>query len=196
VPVDDDIAAEVEKIGKVEHLVSPNIFHHLSIGDWKSRYPDAVLWAPPGLGKKRGDLTIDRVLERGTPPEWGDAIVVEPIDGTEKIQEHAFFHAPSASVIVTDLAFHITHSDHWWTRFSLKLVRAFGKLTQSRMWRGFTTDRAAAAQSLERVIAWPGERLLVGHGENVEGETGPIISAACPWMLAGRAGAAAVGSTS
>src|SRR5512134_1601831 len=58
--------AAVEALGRVAHLYSPNLFHHLRIGDWAAAFPSAKLHAPPGLAKKRPDLRIDRVHDAAT----------------------------------------------------------------------------------------------------------------------------------
>src|SRR4051794_38896976 len=52
--------AAIDALGTVAHLYSPNLFHHLRLGDWAAAYPHARLHAPPGLAKKRPDLRIDR----------------------------------------------------------------------------------------------------------------------------------------
>jgi hypothetical protein len=40
-----ELFAEVDALGRVEHLVSPNRFHYASIPAWKERYPHALAWA-------------------------------------------------------------------------------------------------------------------------------------------------------
>src|SRR5438128_1521451 len=52
--------AAVEALGPVAHLYSPNLFHHLRLGEWAAAFPSARLHAPKGLAKKRPDLRIDR----------------------------------------------------------------------------------------------------------------------------------------
>lgn len=46
----------------VRFLVSPNRLHHLFLAEWKSAYPQARLYASPGLRKERRDLAIDGEL--------------------------------------------------------------------------------------------------------------------------------------
>lgn len=73
--------AEVEKLGTVAHLYAPNLFHHLSMGDWATAFPRATLHAPPGLARKRPDLRIDRVHGSTPVPGFGDAVDEIPIEG-------------------------------------------------------------------------------------------------------------------
>lgn len=52
----DDLRAEVETLGAVRYLVPPNSLHHTFLGDWQRAYPDATVYAPPGLREKRKDI--------------------------------------------------------------------------------------------------------------------------------------------
>src|SRR5215469_5158890 len=67
VALSDSLGAAVNALGSVRHIVSPNALHHLFLGDWKSAYPAARLYASPSLCSKRRDLTFD--AELGDEPE-------------------------------------------------------------------------------------------------------------------------------
>ena len=53
----NELAGAVETIGPVGCIVSPNKLHHLFLPEWKDRWPDARLYAPPGLARKRSSFT-------------------------------------------------------------------------------------------------------------------------------------------
>lgn len=55
------LAAEVAALGPVKYLVAPSLLHHLFIGEWAARFPEAKLWAAADLDRKRGDLRVDGV---------------------------------------------------------------------------------------------------------------------------------------
>jgi hypothetical protein len=57
-----ELKAEVDALGPVAHLISPNKIHHLYMGEWKAAYPGAKLHASPGLAKRRKDLRFDGLL--------------------------------------------------------------------------------------------------------------------------------------
>lgn len=70
-----DIRADIDALGVVKYLVSPNHLHHLYMGDWSRAYPDARLYASPRLALKRKDLTFYKTLSTNTPePEWAEQI--------------------------------------------------------------------------------------------------------------------------
>src|SRR4051812_7396468 len=56
------LRAEVDALGDVRHIVAPNSLHHLFLPEWKSAYPAARVYAPPGLREKRKDIVFDADL--------------------------------------------------------------------------------------------------------------------------------------
>ena len=57
IDLDEKTKSEIDKIGTVKHVVSPNYEHLKYAKQWKRAYPNAILWACPGLKekKKRGN---------------------------------------------------------------------------------------------------------------------------------------------
>ena len=64
------LANAVNALGPVRHLVSPNKIHHLFLKDWARAWPDAKLYASPGLARRRRDLTFARKLADTPDPAW------------------------------------------------------------------------------------------------------------------------------
>ena len=50
-------AESVESVGPVRFIVSPNKIHHLFLSEWARRWPEARLYAPPGLAKRKPGLS-------------------------------------------------------------------------------------------------------------------------------------------
>ena len=55
-----------------------------------------------------------------------------------------------------------------------------------REWRATFFNRRAARASLERILAWPIERVLIAHGGSVTTEGAAFVRSAFGWLL-GRA---------
>ncbi|MFP2932279.1 DUF4336 domain-containing protein, partial [Pyxidicoccus sp. 3LG] len=157
--------AAVEALGPVRFLVAPNLMHHLNLQDWAAAYPDAKVAAPAGLRKKRPDLRID--LELGDAPDagWAGAIDQVLVRGMPKLDEYLFFHRPSRTLLVTDVAFNVHRTGSWFTRTYLKLCRAWQRLAPTLIFRAILKDRAAARASLDKALAWNPERVVVCHGD-------------------------------
>ena len=90
ISLNDVLRAEVDALGKVAHLVSPNFFHHLWLGEWKQAYPRARLYASPGLPRRRRDLTFDRVLGDHPEPAWAGDIDQVAMQGNILLTEIVF----------------------------------------------------------------------------------------------------------
>lgn len=187
IPIDDSLAARLATLGEVRFLIAPNVLHHLYLGAAIQRYPDASVLAPPGLHKKRPDLRLDRSLLEPLPPALAESVEVQRIEGAQAVDEFVFFHRATRSLVVTDLVFNVVRPEGWVTGLVLRLVGCYRRLGQSRAWRVFIKDRAAAADSLSRMLAWPFETLIMAHGDIVhsdaEHDPRAMLTAAVRWVL-------------
>ena len=165
-----NLRAEVDRLGPVRHLVSPNKLHHLYLQDWKAAYPKSQLWGPQSTIKKRSELTFREALKDSPPPEWSSDIDQAWFRGSFAMDEVVFLHRPSATAIVADLI--QTFSDHFlrehwgWWRF---LARLDG-LTQDQAcapleWRLSFINRAPARRARDKMLSWNCQRVIVAHGE-------------------------------
>lgn len=165
IPLDDALARELAALGLVAHVVAPNCFHHISADATKKRYPDAILWAAPGLADKRRDVTFDRTLAEDM--DWGPTLAAVHLRGAPTINEFVFHHAPSRTLICTDVLHNIQHEPSRLTRLLYRALGVHGRLGHSRYYRRLTRDRAAMDASLDRVLAWPIEQVVMAHGDVV-----------------------------
>jgi hypothetical protein len=168
VKLDTETRAAVEALGPVRFLVAPNLMHHLALPDWAAAFPEARVVALAGLRKKQPGLRID--VELGDTPEagYGEVISQQHLRGLPKLEEFAFLHRPSRTLLLTDVAFHIRDSPSWLTRTYLRLGGTYGKLAPTMLLKSLVKDRAALRASLEAVLSWDFERVVVCHGEVLE----------------------------
>jgi hypothetical protein len=61
-PMTEEIAEALDDLGRVAHIVSPNKIHNQGLDSFHTRYPDAKLWASPGLRERRPTLDYTGVL--------------------------------------------------------------------------------------------------------------------------------------
>jgi hypothetical protein len=132
IPMDDSLARAVSAQGEVAFLISPNLFHHLYLGDAARRFSQARVLAPPGLGAKRPDLSIHGTLDQPLPPELATAVEVMRLEGAASIDEHVFFHRESRTLVVTDLVFNVVEPQGMLAHLILFLVGCHGRLGHSR----------------------------------------------------------------
>lgn len=176
--------AAVEAIGRVAHLYSPNLFHHLFIGEWARAFPAARLHAPSGLSKKRPDLRIDRVHTDASEPAFAGIIDEIHIDGF-RLEESVLFYQPARTLIVADLVQNVGRPEHRWAKVYTKAMGFYDRIALSRVirWTSFS-DRSAARRSLDALLKLPFDRLVVGHGAPLGAGGKEALAAAYGWLEA------------
>lgn len=163
-----ELVREVGALGTVAFLVAPNRLHHLFVGEWKQAFPEAAVYVAPGLETKRADLEIAGVLRDEPEAGWAETLDQVLMGGFPLANEVVFFHRPSRTLIGTDLAFNVGPSSPFATRLFVRLAGTYGSLAPTLLERLAVRDRAAFRRSLERLLAWPFERVVVAHGEVCE----------------------------
>ena len=174
--------AAVEALGPVAHLYAPNTYHHLRIGEWATAFPLARLHAPAGLSRKRPDLRIDRSHDSAPEPAFSGIVDEIPIQGF-RLEESVLVYRPARTLLVADLVHNIGRPQHPWSKFYTKTMGFYDRVALSRMirWTAFS-DRAAARHSLDALLAFPFDRLIVGHGAPIRTGAKEAVAAAFSWL--------------
>jgi len=181
-PLDAALADDVRGLGPVRCLVAPNLFHHLYVGDWRGAFPEALVYGVAGLAAKRRDLRIDETLGDAPPAAWRGTLEQLRMGGLPKVEEVAFLHVPSRTLVLSDLCFNIQHSDSPWTRIGLRLTGAWRRFTPSRLFKTFVKDPKALRASVDHVLEWDFDRVLVAHGEVLEHGGPQALREAFRWL--------------
>jgi len=179
-----ELLAAVRALGETAVLIAPNRFHHLFAGDWLAAHPQARLFVAPGVEAKRPDLPRAGILTDEPDPLWREALEQVVVRGLPMVNEVVFFHRPTRTLIATDLAFHIGPEAPAPTRLFVRLSGRFGRLAPTLVERLMTRDRAALRASLERILAWPFERVIVAHGAVLETGGRRELARGYDWLLA------------
>ncbi len=182
----DALQAKVDALGEVRHIIAPNSLHHLFLPEWKSAYPGAKLYAPPGLRKKRQDIVFDADLGNTPSPDWANEIDQVLMQGNLITTEVAFFHTKSGTVLFTDLLQQFAaKSFSGWRALVAKLDLMVGpEPSVPRKFRVAFTNRHAARDALKRIFAWPAEKVLMAHGTPVEKDALAFLRRAFGWLAA------------
>ncbi len=166
VPIDDALAKEIDALGPVRHVIAPNAFHHLYAQPALDRWPDARSWAAPALAKKRKDLRIDARFDEDAALPFARELEPLTIRGC-KLGETVLLHRRTGTIVSSDLTENFSYSDHLPTRLYLKASGVYGKPGWSRLLRWLYDDRKAARQSVERLLRWDFDRVVLAHGEPI-----------------------------
>jgi hypothetical protein len=184
VVLSDDLADSVESIGPVRFIVSPNKIHHLFLAEWAGRWPEARLYAPPGLAKKKPDLEFDAELGDTADPAWAGDIDQVIFHGSLAMEEVVFFHRQSRTAIVCDLIQrHLEASMTGWKGWLMRMDSLVGEHGSTpREWRASFVRRDAARAAREKLLSWNPERLLIAHGECAQTGAAEIVADALSWI--------------
>ena len=165
-----ELRSEIEALGAVEYLVSPNKLHHLYLKDWKAAFPRASLWGPRSTIEKRPDLAFQPALNDEPPSEWAEGIDQAWFRGSPFLDEIEFFHRPSATAMIADMSQNFSSAflrNHWpwWTR----LLARWAGMTESKghgplELRLTTVDRQSARATVKKMLAWIPRRAVMAHG--------------------------------
>ncbi|MEM8956830.1 MAG: DUF4336 domain-containing protein [Pseudomonadota bacterium] len=184
IPLSDALAQEVEALGPVSYIVSPNKIHHLSMGEWARRWPDARLYASPGLETKEPDLHFHAELQDAPDPGWADDIDQVIFHGSFFMEEVVFFHRASKTAIMADLIErnHPEHRSHL-EREVLRIGGVLGKDGTTPIdWRMTFSDHDAARAARKTLLEWKPEQLVVAHGDCARSGATQVIEKALAWI--------------
>lgn len=177
-----ELRRELDAIGRVRFAVAPNRVHHLHAGEVADAYPGARLWVAPGLERKRPDLKFVAILDDEAPVEWRGQVDQAFFRGRPYENEVVFFHRASRTLVMCDLAFNFGPRAAAGTKLLMKLMRSYGRFGPSTLDPWLIRDRTAARKSLERILSWDFDRVIVAHGEVLETGGHEALSRGYAWL--------------
>ncbi|MBD2056732.1 DUF4336 domain-containing protein [Oculatella sp. FACHB-28] len=171
----DAIVSQLSQLGTVKHIIAPNLYHYLFAANFKLLYPQATFWAAPGLEVKKPELSVDQIIKSDEDKLWNglefmffDGFRVLGLSGFDLLNECVFFHSASRTLILTDTAFHFDESFPMLTQFAARLLGGYKRLSPSVLERIATIDKESVRKSVEQVLNWDFERVVMAHGSIIE----------------------------
>jgi len=182
VTLDGSLREELDGLGRVSFVVCPNRGHHMFAGEYLAAYPDARFYAAPGLSEKRPDLLFDGVLGDEPVLGWAQDLEQALFQGERLLREVMFYHRESRTLIVTDLLQWADSRSPLLMRLVMCVCGLYNKPgPQLYMKLGFR-DKAAARRSLERILSWDFDRIVLCHGPMVESDGKAILREAYSFL--------------
>ena len=174
----------VDQLGPVEHLVAPNKIHSLGIEPWKALYPSAKVWASPAFNKRHPDIAVDAALTNDIETPWGDEIDHCAVEGHAVLDEVAFFHRRSRTLIITDLIQkHDAAGETWIWRVVKHMAGILGEEGGVPLDIKLSVrDRTAVRRSVDTILGWDFDNLIIAHGHCLQGGAKEDVSRAFDWI--------------
>ncbi|MEH1814424.1 MAG: DUF4336 domain-containing protein [Nostoc sp.] len=190
IDMDDATINELNQLGEVSYIVVPNLYHHLFVTDFKLCYPRAKLWAVSGLERKKPDLQIDYIISDRTIHliDGVEYLLIQGFNtldtsGYSPLNECVFFHVKSRTLIVTDTVFHFDDQCSPSTRLIAKLLGGYNQLRPSLLEKFATQDKVKVKWSIQQLLTWDFERVIMAHGSMIEQNGKPQFKAGYEWFL-------------
>ena len=98
------------------------------------------------------------------------------------LNEVVFYHRASRTLVLTDTAHNIGPDAAAFTRFFFKLFGGYGRLSTSLAERVATKDRAAVRRTVDAILQWDIQRVIMAHGHIVEGNGAQALRDAYAWL--------------
>jgi hypothetical protein len=185
------LQTELEQLGRIRHLVAPNVAHWTFLNEWQRACPDVVTWAAPGLRKRsqvrKSGVRLDHDLAAIAPDEWGGAIALATMPGGFGFREIALFHRPTRTLLLTDLVVNLE------ARKVPAAIRPFARLLGITAPDGMppaylraviNVQRPAAVAAAERLLAMDPQRVIFAHGRWFEQDGAALLRRSLRWVLA------------
>ena len=174
---------KISQLGEIAYVVTPNKNHNIYLSDWWLAYPQAYFYAPPGLIHKRSDLTFDDALGNKTPLHWRGQLLQTVIRGSDRMEEIAFCDPLSKTLIVGDALAWMVDSHHPLT-FALSVINGcYFKPAMPWYWRITFQNHTQLRQSIQEILTWPFERIILSHGRVIDNNAKAYFSAAFQWVI-------------
>lgn len=190
IQITSEIKQQLNNLGTVKYLISPNLFHHLYLAECQDIYPQALVLAPPGLKEKQPNLNIDLIFTQDNiqlDPQLEytlfagfQALIVSQI---KTVNEIVFYHPSTKTLIITDSAFNFDRSFPLITQFAARILGSYQQLKPSWLEKIAVQDKPKVRRSIDRILSWNFERVIMGHGKIVETDAKQKLTAGYQWLV-------------
>ena len=188
IALNETLRQEIDTLGSVAHLVSPNKIHYWWIGEWGEVYPEATKWASPGshLPAEMQGWRFDRDLTNQSDNAWRQDIEQLIVRGSRVLEEVVFFHKSSRTLILADLIenFESHKLNSPLLRFLMKLAGNLdpdGKLPID-LQLSYWGRHASLRKAVEIMLCWEPEKIILSHGRWYEANGTAELKRAFRWV--------------
>jgi hypothetical protein len=185
VSVPFDTLQQITKLGIVRYLVAATPRHVWRLEAWHTLFPEAQLWAASTLFTlKKGHPPLSGTLGDTAFQGWAEDLDQLAFKGNPLIEEVVFFHKQSRTVMLDDLIqIHPTVKGKVFRNslFKLEGVVAPNGGVGLDIRLSFT-NRTLARRSLERLLSWDFDKLIIAHGMCIEKDGKEFVERAFRWL--------------
>ncbi len=189
VPAPFDTLRHIAELGSVRYLLAATPRHVWRLEPWHTLFPEAQLWVsrPTLLTLKKGQLPFTGILGDSPPQSWANDFDQLAFKGNPLGEEVLFFHKESRTLILDDLIqANPMLPGHAFRNALFRLAGAAAPQGGVGLdMRLSFTNRNLARRSLDRLLSWDFDKLIIAHGACLEKDAKPFVERAFRWLRPG-----------
>jgi hypothetical protein len=166
----------------VGYLIAPTKLHAWRLNQAGALFPQAQMWGPPGASQQSGHLRFTGLLDDSPPPAWANELDQFIFRGNAFIQEAWFLHKKSGTAIAADFIQNYPARDD---ELFMNALKRFGGVLGGGVpldIRLSFTNKPLARRSLEKLLSWEFDRLIIAHGACVSSHAKKFVERAFDWL--------------
>lgn len=184
------LKSQLQALGRIAHLVAPNVAHWTFLRGWQQACPGAASWGAPGLRQRaqvqRSGVRLEYDLGETAPALWGSTVKLVMVRGGLGFHEAALFHQPSRTLVLTDLVVNLEPAKL--PRIMRPIARLFGMTAPAGMPPPYLRAviklrRRAAVRVLGALLDLDPERVIFAHGRWFETRGTSSLRRSLRWLL-------------
>ncbi len=158
----EDVAA-ITALGEPTWLLDTLLRHDTFAEEGRAAFPNAAYLAPEGFSE---ELPFPTANLLPPPPEWENEMAVASIEGAPDFSEVVLLHRDSGTLIVGDLIVNFPGKHSLWENLFLRIATVGGKHAPGVTFpfKKAIEDKPAYAASMQEILGWDFDRVIVGHG--------------------------------
>ncbi len=168
---------QLKSLGNVTDIVGPNLLHLAGVPLAIRTFPQAKLWGPKGAHEKRPEINWPAVTSEEIWPFQSELPMVS-LAGVSRLNEMVFIHRESKSLIVSDLVFNLVDASGLGARIILGLFGTYRKFGISKLFVKSINDKIAFKRSIDQLMTYDFDNIIMGHGHIVEGNGKALLQKA------------------
>ncbi len=186
VSVPSDTLKRITGLGTVRYILAATPRHVWRLEGWHRLFPEAQLWVSrtSPFTLKKGHLPYTGILGDAPYHDWADDFDQLAFKGNPLIEEVLFFHKESRTLILDDLI--QIHPLVKGKRLRNALLKLSGVASPHggvpRDIRLSFIYRNLARRSLEKLLSWDFDKLIIAHGACIEKDAKPFVERAFRWL--------------
>jgi hypothetical protein len=174
----------IKASGPVRYLVAPTKMHVWRLEEWHTLFPEAELWIPQDSQNESKRLPFACILGGLLSPGWANDLDELVFKGNLFLQEVFFLHKRSSTLIVAD--FIQNHA----IEKGRPLLNALWKVGGVAYPHGGVpldirlslTGRTLARRSLNKLLSWEFDKLIIAHGVCIRKDAKSFVERAFRWL--------------